>query len=438
MKHNKLAVALVLAFFTINAPGGELVAQTQEDNFQSMLTEINELDLDELVMWKCYHQFPKDQAAQKACEPGTMDATRALIADLPDYADDLLAPAFSTIRIDKASLGGSHFGGRPDAPKGFIWPVSKTFLVKDAQKFHQLKSQEPMRESASPLPMTFIAQISLADLGGIEPDWPETGRLLIFMDYAVWFAGESGVREPGVRIIWDQTPVDDLARAETPGILVTLDEQAHTQHAVFEKEMAAMLSNNGSKSLLSRLWPFGKEAENDLDEVEVEPFHSEFLPPFTPVRIERQWTRLNHHVIELRNSKYSKRVSDTNAVDIASELESIWPGEAADDAPPFHQLLGKPFPEQDDPRYDVVFQKLLGREYETSKDRQIMHKKTGLTGDAFEAYLAKEALNYVMLLQLDAASFLDINTEGTFYFFLHREDLKTRQFDEIFVIYQQT
>lgn len=62
----------------------------------------------------------------------------------------------------------------------------------------------------------------------------------------------------------------------------------------------------------------------------------------------------------------------------------------------------------------------------------------GLEGAALEAHEAEEAARFRLLLKLDVASFLDMNSEGRFCFFLHEDDLRDGRFAPIRVVYQQT
>lgn len=141
--------------------------------------------------------------------------------------------------------------------------------------------------------------------------------------------------------------------------------------------------------------------------------------------------------MEVESTAYAKRVEATGAVDVVYEADE--PETEAGDTAPYHQVLGKPRPEQDDPRYDAVMERILGRPYGSREDYALMKRKTGLaTDDEMAAHIGAESQAYVLLLQLDVASFLDMNNEGTFYILLHRDDLKARRFDNAITIYQQT
>jgi uncharacterized protein YwqG len=102
----------------------------------------------------------------------THDLLANLIAQngLEPYAADLMKMSRSSIHISrtpvaddsKIPVGSSKFGGAPDVPAGFVWP-------------HWQKK-----------PLTFMAQIRLADVAPFDTDHllPTTGWLHFFYDIA--------------------------------------------------------------------------------------------------------------------------------------------------------------------------------------------------------------------------------------------------------------
>ena len=390
------------------------MAETKEQAIAGIIADVAQLNVDDVVHWHCYHKRHGDRLAQKACKPFTLAATRALIADLPSLADGLVTPAFLMKAVDEtARPGQSGFGGMPDVPADFVWPLSHSFTVEDAtQEYHPVSSLGPAPMDA-PLPLTFIAQLDLSALSPETPDLPNEGRLLIFMDYAVWFEGEDNAR---TAILWDRTPAADLRRHAPPEALVWLDGLARQHWQAFQDDMNAS---------------FGDDHE-DM------PFASGFLPPETPVELEWSWQRLPSQAIELVQSDYDTRREATGAADIYRDVAMEWPQEDEDRAPPYHQILGVPFPDQDDPRYDAYYQSVLGRPVITSEDFDEVRSMIGAEGTTVSPEEAEQALKFQLLLQLDVASFLNMNAEGHFYFFLHEDDLAARNFDAVIVIYQQT
>lgn len=390
------------------------MAETKNQAIAGILADVAQLNVADVVHWHCYHKHHGDRPAQEACEPVTLAATRALIADLPSLADGLVAPAFLMTSVEEtARPGQSRFGGMPDVPPGFTWPLSHGFTVGDAtQEYQPVSSQGPVPMDA-PLPLTFIAQLDLSALSPETPDLPGEGRLLVFMDYAVWFQSEDKAR---TTIIWDRTPAADLTRHAPPEALVWLDGLARENWQAFQDDMKASFGDSHEES----------------------PFASGFLPPETPVELEWTWQRLSSFTVEFVQSDYTTRREATGAADIYHEVALSSPQEDADRAPPYHQILGKPLPDQDDPRYDAYLQSVLGRPVITGDDFDEVAAMIGREGSGVSAEEVEQARNFQLLLQLDVASFLDANAEGYFYFFLHEDDLAARNFDAVIVIYQQT
>ncbi len=419
---------------------------TKADAIAAIVRKVSALELDELVMWHCYHKTPDDHAAQKACEPAAMRATKQLISELPDVLEELVAPAFFPVRTEQDSKpGSSRFGGVPDVSPDFEWPSSDFFSVGDAcREFAPASLNLRHFDLQQPLPMTFVTQIDLEEVSGMEAQLPDSGRLLVFMDYALWFNTE---KSPGLKIVWDETPVTELVRAETPEALSSLDKLARRQFEALTAEARQfadeLLGDSNDMGLTSVASSF------DSDEVDTElysnkefeePFHSGFLPPEFPVFFDRKWVALGKATIEVEYSVYSKRVASLDAVHVVYECEQLWSDEDDKDGPIplYHQFLGKPYPEQDDPRYDAFYQRILGRAFRDDGDFDIIREKCGLDGEQLKAYLVEQSKAYKLLLQLDVASFLDMNSEGVFYIFLHQDDLQAREFSKAVVIYQQT
>ena len=421
------------------------MADTKEAAVAYIVAQVADLDLDDLVYLHCTHKFPKDETAEDACRPETLKVTQSLIADLPDLAGELVAPAFVPVRAQEGRPGGSQFGGIPSLPAGFDWPLSEHYTIGDAYKDVAPTSFKQLFKRKKPLPMTFIAQIALAEVSGLDPDLPDTGRLMIFMDHELW--AENG--PSGIRIVWDQTPEAELALAEAPETLVTLDELARIQHEEMEAESAALVEDFlkdldvGDSSLADSIDPRdddeGEEDAEPPEEEGDETFSSFFLPPQIPVTFSRVWLPLNHHASETAGTAYAQRVAGTGAVDVLYEAEVLSPEGGAADMPPYHQVLGKPIPEQSDPRHAAIERRLLGRANESHEDYALMKEKAGIdTDEQMIAYMTAQASEYVLLLQLDVASFIDMSTEGTTYILLHRDDLAARRFENAIAIYQQT
>jgi len=84
-------------------------------------------------------------------------------------------------------VGASRFGGRPDVPKDFVWPVA----TRDPRPYTTTKPVV--------LPLDFVAQIALSDIAELDRErlLPEDGLLSFFMlddgvamDHASWSIGD--------------------------------------------------------------------------------------------------------------------------------------------------------------------------------------------------------------------------------------------------------
>lgn len=122
--------------------------------------------------------------------------------------------------------------------------------------------------------------------------------------------------------------VTDLNRHDPPDVLVWLDGLAREDWQSLEPWLTGLQEKSD-----------GLGEKSEVEE-EPDPFDSGFLPPEAPVEMTWTWQRLASDTRELARSEFSRRQQATDAVDISLE----WPGEREDDVPPYHQLLGVPFP----------------------------------------------------------------------------------------------
>ena len=67
-------------------------------------------------------------------------------------------------------MGASRFGGQPDVPAGFTWPVFETAVPED--------------ETVKPPPLAFLAQFDCASLAPLDREGllPKTGLLSFFYE----------------------------------------------------------------------------------------------------------------------------------------------------------------------------------------------------------------------------------------------------------------
>ena len=98
--------------------------------------------------------------------------------------------------------GSRKFGGRPDVPAGFVWPVFETKTLDD--------------DTVKPRPLAFLAQFDCARLAGLDPEGllPRTGLLSFFYELGSQRWGYDPKDAGCARVFWfDGEP---LAPAEFP------------------------------------------------------------------------------------------------------------------------------------------------------------------------------------------------------------------------------
>lgn len=107
------------------------------------------------------------------------------------------APAGETL-----PAGSSKFGGRPDVPAGFVWPVFETKTLDD--------------DTVKPRPLAFLAQFDCARLSELDPEGllPRTGLLSFFYELGSQRWGYDPQDAGCARVFWfEEGP---LAPAEFP------------------------------------------------------------------------------------------------------------------------------------------------------------------------------------------------------------------------------
>lgn len=118
----------------------------------------------------------------------------------------------------KLAVGASKFGGRPDVPADFIWPVFET----DTREDDQVKER----------PLAFLAQFDCAQLAPLDPEGllPKEGVLSFFYELESQRWGYDPKDAGCARVFWFEGP---LAPAEFP---------AELEEDFLLPEMAAQLS----------------------------------------------------------------------------------------------------------------------------------------------------------------------------------------------------
>lgn len=104
----------------------------------------------------------------------------------------------------KLAVGASKFGGRPDVPADFIWPVFET----DTREDDQVKER----------PLAFLAQFDCAQLAPLDPEGllPKEGLLSFFYELESQCWGYDPKDAGCARVFWFEGP---LAPAEFPAEL---------------------------------------------------------------------------------------------------------------------------------------------------------------------------------------------------------------------------
>ena len=182
---------------------------------------------------------------------------------LPDEAIDLVlraaAPSLDFIEhaagVDAFSYfapGAARIGGWPDLPPDLDWPWrpawpnapaliarTETRLRRSERLWEEEAGADPeaaeiairrAREEAErysaciskPHPLWFVAQYDFGALnsdGWLGPDYPTSGRLLLFYDTDVFPAGDAPHDAIGHRVIWDETPPERLSPRAPPSHL---------------------------------------------------------------------------------------------------------------------------------------------------------------------------------------------------------------------------
>jgi hypothetical protein len=142
-----------------------------------------------------------------------------------------LRPALSA----HVELGATRVGGMPDLPPGLDWPIRPVPDDIEAIAAPTYSHADRLRRYLSrPLPFEFLAQVDLGEvpwsegkpmarLGELAPGLPTEGRLLFFYDgeVAPWRAGTESCS-----VIWDPSPVTELARSAIPPELIELNATA--------------------------------------------------------------------------------------------------------------------------------------------------------------------------------------------------------------------
>jgi uncharacterized protein YwqG len=159
-------------------------------------------------------------------------------------------------------IGQSRIGGCPDLPPGVSWPSDRGYQKKVKKKFFFFGKKVERRE---PLPLSFIAQINLAEVAPFDPEnlLPKTGILYFFYSAEQDSWG------------FDPKDVDQFSVIYYDGDLTTLSATAFPEdlppHARFKAGALEMRSEISLPSYTHEVYDKFSEAENDLIWENVDP-----------------------------------------------------------------------------------------------------------------------------------------------------------------------
>ena len=275
-------------------------------------------------------------------------------------------------------VGGTRMGGTPDVPKDFVWPrpVPPDDPEEIASRGNENAARGMREHMALGLPYAFIAQIDLAEAAALGAvASPLPG------DGKLLFFYDFGVgpSEPGsrvARVIWEKSPRPSLVTSEMPTDLA----------ASAARDCCFYSAPRRPKTLRSTLR----------------------LPDISSMEFDYLKSILDLDKVGMAEwmdfaSRYQK------ALEVCHDDHSLesWRQQ---------QLLGSPIPWSNDPREDWAYERGIRRPEET----------------------VREAREWQLLFQLGVADWRQESAEGSVYFLILREDLKTRRFDKVVACYQQS
>jgi len=122
--------------------------------------------------------------------------------------EEMIRQARNAIRLDikgkaPGGVGSTKFGGTPDVPAGFIWPVFETATFED--------------DEVKPRPLAFLAQFNCAQLSPLDQEGllPKTGLLSFFYELGSQRWGYDPEDQGCARVFWVQD-TEGLSPASFP------------------------------------------------------------------------------------------------------------------------------------------------------------------------------------------------------------------------------
>jgi len=371
----------------------------------------------------------------------TVTDARAHLDDLgiTEHADRLLPLVRPCLRLFAAEadrVGGTRTGGLPDLPAGIAWPlrsvpIDADEIVRLGGDNHSAWLESHVRKA---LPYPFVAQIDLGEIAQVRKGGgpsqisstglPTDGRLLFFYDYALgpWFDGVGAAR-----VIWDRSPVSELAPRLVPAELVELHNSERAEHDRMVADPMSLVRGQppGVVAIIESSLQLGQTLEDYYREMATSmEFTSRYIFPAKPLAVASGLCWPSPSSIEAQaDPAFSAVVADEI---IESFFELSRPEGNRQGVR--HILDGIPVPDQDDPRYTAAML--------ADADLSAMSK-----GDWPAAWqIARtRAGDWQLLLQVDMAGLLGGDlVEGIVCFLIQKDDLARRDFDRVQAIYQQT
>jgi Domain of unknown function (DUF1963) len=332
--------------------------------------------------------------------------------------------------------GETRLGGAPDLSRGSAWPIRPVPADAD-KKAQQWKEHHgwAARQITQKVPFEFIAQIDLIEAARHSvhsQGLPTSGRLLFFWD------GAAGILESGAHtclVIHDETPVAHLARLPIPDKFAEMEawwRDANLGTTFDQEGTIRMLEAAGlteAAQIIKDMPKPGQQPDPNLKKP--------FVYPARAMKLEPLWVLPRQNALELKQDKELTAFADG---DETREHYSLLTG---NDVGPFTsdrsnmrrtqnwltlearrtRLMGPAHPVQDDPRYSVLSETELPPYPWNS---------------ANIAEAARKAEAWQTLLQVSVADLAQLQTEGTVYFMIRKDDLAKRDFSQVVASYQQT
>ncbi|NJM55890.1 MAG: DUF1963 domain-containing protein [Verrucomicrobiae bacterium] len=248
--------------------------------------------------------------------------------------------------------------------------------------------------------------------------------MLLFYDYAIgpWCNGSTAAR-----VIWDRTPVADLAARPLPNELVDLDAMDRAEHDQLVADPMVMIRNQPPEVIeviTSSLQP-GETLEQFYRDIAGSmAFTSRYVFPAQPLTVAGGVAWPDTASVEASADPAIAAILAEDIGESYAELsrrEGEWDGLR-------HVLDGIPIPDQDDPRYSTAI--LADPELTALSQRD---------WPAAFAIAQVRAGDWHLLLQLDLAGLTGAQlVEGIVCFLIHTDDLARGDFARVVSIYQQT